>query len=65
MQNIMYLTECPVLKVRKIYILKHYKSYFLKTVLRHRIKRFGIANYESFFICSESKTAFPQLFHEP
>ena len=30
-----------------------------------RIRRFGIANYESFLICSKSKTALTQHFQEP
>ena len=33
-------------------------------LLRDRIKQFGIMNYELFLIYSESKAAFPQLFHE-
>ena len=32
---------------------------------RDWIKWFGIVNFESFLICSESKTVFLQLFHEP
>ena len=32
---------------------------------RDRIKQFGIVNYESFFISSESNTILLQLFHEP
>ena len=34
-------------------------------MLRDWIKQFGMTNFESFFICSESNTILLQLFHEP
>ena len=56
-------------------IIMPWKNNFLKRffitiimitkIIRDQIKQFRIANYQSFLICSKSKTTFPQLFHEP
>ena len=45
----------------RLIVIFHFGLFF---ALRDQIKRFGIANYKSFFVCSKSKTRLLQLFHK-
>ena len=58
-QGITLLLITKLFKVSTFWLSKSWCNF------RDRIRQFKIANYESFFVSSESKTTLLQLFHEP
>ena len=66
--NLKYLEILILVELQRICNNHEYHTLFTLTTTpkgRDRTKRFGIANYKLFSICSESNTILLQFFHEP